>query len=130
MYSFDWATPAFGGMLGACHAVDIPFAFDNLDASGVAQLTGDGPERAAVADAYSGAVLAFARDGDPGWPALRHRHAGPCGASTCDTDRDRRPGAGLRELWARRLSPGAARDRRRHEGYHRVGPTVRGPTPP
>ena len=71
MYSFDWATPAFGGMLGACHAVDVPFTFDNLDAVGVAQLTGTGAERAAIATAYSGAVLAFAVDGDPGWPRYR-----------------------------------------------------------
>ena len=34
MYWFTWSTPAFGGILGSCHALDIPFAFDNLDAPG------------------------------------------------------------------------------------------------
>ncbi|MEN9747265.1 MAG: hypothetical protein RL729_1737, partial [Actinomycetota bacterium] len=26
MYWFTWATPAFGGILGSCHALDVPFA--------------------------------------------------------------------------------------------------------
>ena len=34
MYRFDWKSPAFGGRIGACHALEIPFAFDNLDAPG------------------------------------------------------------------------------------------------
>jgi para-nitrobenzyl esterase len=101
MYTFDWATPAFGGMLGACHAVDIPFTFDNLDATGVAQFTGGGSERAEVATAYSGAILAFARDGDPGWPRYRAprrpvRRFGPEPAVLDD------PEAAVRELWAGR----------------------------
>ena len=35
MYAFDFATPSFGGVLGSCHALDIPFAFDNLHRPGV-----------------------------------------------------------------------------------------------
>jgi para-nitrobenzyl esterase len=68
MYWFAWATPAFGGILGACHAVDIPFAFHNLARPGVEQFTGAGPGREAVADTYSAAVLALTREGKPGWP--------------------------------------------------------------
>jgi para-nitrobenzyl esterase len=68
MYWFTWASPAFGGALGSCHALDIPFAFHNLHRKGVEQFTGNAPDRSAVADAYSAAVLAFARSGDPGWP--------------------------------------------------------------
>ena len=26
-YQFDWATPAMGGMLGSCHALELPFLF-------------------------------------------------------------------------------------------------------
>ena len=26
-YEFSWATPAMGGMLGACHAIELPFLF-------------------------------------------------------------------------------------------------------
>jgi para-nitrobenzyl esterase len=69
MYWFTWATPAFGGVLGSCHAVDIPFVFHNLDRPGVAGFTGESPERVAVADAASAAVLALAHRGEPGWPA-------------------------------------------------------------
>jgi para-nitrobenzyl esterase len=88
-------------MLGACHAVDIPFTFDNLDATGVAQFTGDGSERAAVATAYSGAILAFARDGDPGWPRYRapRRPVQRFGADPVVLDD---PEPAVRELWAAR----------------------------
>ena len=101
MYAFTWPTPAFGGLLGACHAVDIPFAFHNLDAVGVDQLTGDSPERAAVADAYTAAILAFARTGDPGWPAWAPPRRAVRRFDVRSEVLDD-PEAGLRELWARR----------------------------
>ena len=66
-YHFQWASPAMGGVLGACHGLDIPFAFYTLDAPGVALFTGDGSDRAGVADTLHGALAAFARSGDPGW---------------------------------------------------------------
>jgi para-nitrobenzyl esterase len=69
MYRFLWETPVFGGMLKSTHALEIPFVFDTLDRGGVDRLTGDGPERAAIATAMHGAWIAFARNGDPGWPA-------------------------------------------------------------
>lgn len=28
MYQFTWSSPAFGGRLGSCHALEIPFVFD------------------------------------------------------------------------------------------------------
>jgi para-nitrobenzyl esterase len=68
MYWFTWASPAFGGVLGSCHGLDIPFAFSNLDQPGVTQFTGDGDDRRLVADAFSGALVRFARTGEPGWP--------------------------------------------------------------
>jgi para-nitrobenzyl esterase len=67
MYLFDYATPAFGGVLGSCHALDIPFAFDNLDRPGVELFTGSGSDRRAVADQFSDEVLRFARSGAVGW---------------------------------------------------------------
>jgi para-nitrobenzyl esterase len=67
MYRFDWATPAFGGLLGACHGVDLPFVFDTLDAA--RGFVGDGPELPGVAAATHGAWVAFATTGDPGWRA-------------------------------------------------------------
>ncbi|MEZ5230915.1 MAG: hypothetical protein R2710_30840 [Acidimicrobiales bacterium] len=40
VYAYDWAFPStqVGGALGACHALDLPFWFDNLHQPGVDQL--------------------------------------------------------------------------------------------
>jgi para-nitrobenzyl esterase len=68
MYWFTWPTPAFGGVLGSCHAVDIPFTFDNLDAPGISMFTGDAPERADLARDLSSQLVSFATDGTVDWP--------------------------------------------------------------
>ncbi len=70
MYTFDQPSTAWGGKLGCCHGLDLPYAFDTLDATGVEMFTGPGEDRQAVADQFSSALLAFARHGDPGWPAF------------------------------------------------------------
>lgn len=70
MYTFDEPSTAFGGVLGACHGLDIPYAFDTLEAQGVDMFTGLGEDRQQVADQFSSALVAFARSGDPGWPAF------------------------------------------------------------
>jgi para-nitrobenzyl esterase len=74
MYLFEWASTAFDGRLGSCHALEIPFVFDNLDGPGVAMFTGpDAPQ--GLADAMSESWLAFAATHDPhhaglpSWPA-------------------------------------------------------------
>jgi para-nitrobenzyl esterase len=69
MYRFAWETPVFGGILRSTHALEIPFVFDTLAQPGADKLTGDGPERAAIAAAMHQAWIRFARSGDPGWPA-------------------------------------------------------------
>jgi para-nitrobenzyl esterase len=66
MYRFDWATPVFGGVLKSCHALEVPFVWNNLDQSGVSMLTGDSPVRQKIADTMHAAWIAFARTGDPG----------------------------------------------------------------
>ena len=70
MYWFTWATPAFGGVLGSCHALDIPFAFDNLSAPGTDMLTGDGAERAGIAERFADEIVQFAKSSAPTWPAF------------------------------------------------------------
>lgn len=67
MYWFTWPTPAFGGAVGCCHALDIPFAFDNLHAEGVLMMTGDGAERAGIADRFASEIVSFAIHGHPSW---------------------------------------------------------------
>ena len=60
-----------GGVLGACHALDVPFVFEEQGSAPI--LLGDDPPQALV-DAVHGAWVAFARTGDPGggplvdWP--------------------------------------------------------------
>ncbi|MDZ7732772.1 MAG: hypothetical protein U5R31_06305 [Acidimicrobiia bacterium] len=40
MYEFAWSSPAFDGRLRSCHALEIPFVFDNLHQPGVDLLCG------------------------------------------------------------------------------------------
>ncbi len=75
MYLFDWKSRGFGGKLGATHALEIPFVFDNLDRAGVGAFLGEGPQPQHVADAMHAAWVSFIRNGDPNhegipnWPA-------------------------------------------------------------
>lgn len=65
MYRFSWRTPAFKGKLGACHALEIPFVFNNLSRAGTAVFAGDGPYPDAMTMAMHDAWWHFARTGDP-----------------------------------------------------------------
>ena len=67
MYRFDFTTPVLDGKLGAPHALEIAFCFDNLDKT---RLHGGRPEAPALAGKVSEAWLAFARTGDPNHPGL------------------------------------------------------------
>jgi carboxylesterase type B len=67
MYWFTWATPAFGGILGSCHALDIPFAFDNLDAAGTDMLLGTEENRTLLATRFADEIVQFATHGHPSW---------------------------------------------------------------
>lgn len=68
VYEFAWRSPRFEGRLGACHALEIPFVFDNLGRRQDANLTGDAPPQE-LADAMHRAWVAFAAYGKPGWPS-------------------------------------------------------------
>jgi para-nitrobenzyl esterase len=61
LYHFTWGS--------AGHCIEIPFAFDLLDAERVTAATGPHPPQS-LADAMHGAWVAFIRDLDPGpqWP--------------------------------------------------------------
>ena len=67
MYEFAWRSPQFDGRLGACHGLEMPFVFDNLDKEGFEGLLGTHPPQQ-VADAMHAAWVAFATSGNPGWP--------------------------------------------------------------
>src|SRR6266568_9064882 len=65
MYRFDWESPAFGGALGAAHAVDIPFVWNTLDTEIARRFTGDSPTRQPLADLMHATWAAFIRSGTP-----------------------------------------------------------------
>ncbi len=62
MYLMTYRSNHLGGALLACHALDLPFMFDNVDS---VALAGDRPDKQQLADAMSEAWLAFARTGNP-----------------------------------------------------------------
>jgi para-nitrobenzyl esterase len=63
-YRFDWATPVYDGALGACHALELVFVFNNLSNPAAAYLSGDNAPQD-VADAMHQAWVAFVKTGDP-----------------------------------------------------------------
>ena len=100
MYEFAWPSPAAGGVMGACHALEIPFVFDTLD-KGTGQMMGPllGPAPPqSLADKMHKAWVAFARTGTPGWPryATSHRATMRFGATSSVVDD---PRSWERELW-------------------------------
>lgn len=62
VYQMDFPGTLENGRSGAFHTVDIPLAFDNVDAAG-SRVAGPGAH--AVAARLSEAFIAFARSGDP-----------------------------------------------------------------
>jgi para-nitrobenzyl esterase len=60
-YLFTWKSPVMGGVLGACHALEIGFVFDKYDDT----FCGTGPDADKLARCMQDAWLAFARTGDP-----------------------------------------------------------------
>ena len=64
-YMFAHRSTGFGGMLGAAHATEIPFVFDNLDQPFTEVMVGDiTDERRQLADELASSWVAFAK-GDP-----------------------------------------------------------------
>jgi para-nitrobenzyl esterase len=67
VYDFSWRSPAFGGELGACHGIELPFVFDTLAAvTGEEGLCGPNPPQA-LADRMHRLWVGFARDGSLPW---------------------------------------------------------------
>jgi len=71
VYELAWSAPGMGGSFGACHGLDVPLVFGNLDRGGPAVLIGDpaAPEAADLSARMRAAWTSFATHGDPGWPA-------------------------------------------------------------
>ncbi|MFD7027741.1 carboxylesterase/lipase family protein [Streptomyces sp. NPDC059917] len=73
VYELTWSAPGMGGVFDACHGLDVPLVFGNLDRGRPAALIGEAAAARAEAEAVSAYVrdawTAFAAHGDPGWPA-------------------------------------------------------------
>jgi para-nitrobenzyl esterase len=66
VYLFTYCTPVMGGRLRSCHALEIPFVFNNLDAPGVPGLAGRAtPEMRELALSMHEAWISFVREGRP-----------------------------------------------------------------
>ncbi len=105
MYRFDWPTPVYGGVLGACHALEIPFVFNTLRHQSTAILTGGADAPQSIADAMHAAWIAFAHGEDltqvkglPSWPRYDvEQRMTMLFNKECSISRD--PQAVTRELW-------------------------------
>ncbi|WP_224282743.1 carboxylesterase/lipase family protein [Streptomyces sp. LS1784] len=98
LYQFDWSGTAPGRAGQAYHCIDLPFAFDLLDAEGVAAALGTEPPQT-LAEAVHGAWVAFVRDLDPGaaWPAYRDGRVTMRWHAEPRVEHD--PLRGIREIW-------------------------------
>ncbi len=65
MYLFDWESPAFGGLLGSCHALELPFVFGAVHLPVVQLFSGGGPAVETLSEQMQRAWLAFAANGNP-----------------------------------------------------------------
>ena len=68
MYQFAWRSTAAGGTFGACHFLEVPFAFDQLDNDQARGIAGEPPQ--ALADAVHASWVAFVKSGSPAHPGL------------------------------------------------------------
>jgi para-nitrobenzyl esterase len=65
VYLFDWESPAFGGMLGSCHGLELPFVFGAVHLPVVQMFSGSGAAVALLSEQMQRAWLAFAGSGSP-----------------------------------------------------------------
>ncbi len=76
-YRLDWRSPVGEGVLGACHAIDLPFVFGTHHMA--RRWVGKGEDVDALAADMGDAWVAFARNGNPStdalpWPSFETTH--------------------------------------------------------
>ena len=103
---FDDTARKASPMLGAAHAVELPFVFSQLHDTRLAPLFGPEPPQQ-VADAMSNAWATFARDGIPSiasldsWPHLPGNGSRPVVRFDVETTLDDNPLAASLAYWLR-----------------------------
>ena len=79
VYRFTYSSPALRGVLGACHALELPFVFGNLHAPDQDRFAGTGPDVERLSQRMQRAWLSFAEQSDPNhadlpaWPVYDER---------------------------------------------------------
>lgn len=104
-YLFSWASTAFEGRLGACHALELPFVWNNTGRPGTELLLGADEVPAGLAEAMHDAWWHFAASGDPNHPGIPTWPAyDTTGRATLEFSSrsavSSDPGAAERALWA------------------------------
>ena len=80
-YRFDHKSPSLGGVLGACHTVELGFVFGTFKAKQYQAFFGAGKDEAALSNLVQIAWTTFARSGEPAlpnsieWPMSLHSPA-------------------------------------------------------
>lgn len=100
-YLFTWRSPALGGLLGSCHALEIPFVFGTTDVPALRGFVGEGEGVGRLSGYMMDAWLSFARSGSPRaeglgeWPAYDGERRATmllgeaCGAADAPHDAER-----------------------------------------
>ena len=102
MYQFAWRSTAMDATLGACHFIEVPFVFDQLDNDQARGIAGESPQ--ALADTVHAAWVAFTKTGDPqhaglpAWPTWNSERRPTMRFDTTSTLVDD-PAADERLLW-------------------------------
>jgi para-nitrobenzyl esterase len=65
VYLFEWESPAFDGILGSCHALELPFVFGAVHVPVVQLFSGGGPVVDTLSQQMQQAWLSFAKSGNP-----------------------------------------------------------------
>ena len=87
-YLFTWKSPILGGILGACHALDIGFVFGTYNDS----FGGSGPAADRLSRNIQDAWISFARTGNPScesagtWPPYGERRVTMILGEECHTE--------------------------------------------
>ncbi|MGW5049819.1 hypothetical protein [Actinokineospora sp. NPDC004072] len=70
LFELCWVAPVLGGILGACHSLDLPLAFGTLDSPVGTQLIGEKPtpEAVALSRELRESWVRFITTGNAGWP--------------------------------------------------------------
>jgi len=111
-YLFTWQTPLFDGRMGACHVLDVPFIFRQLDRIEAVSLVGEHPPHQ-LSDWMSATWVRFADTGVPLSAALPEwAPYEPDSRSTMELNTRPTllmdPLAGLREYWLQAVAVSAS----------------------